>query len=104
MSAVATARSAPVPMARGTLSRQLVVRTTAMVAAIAVALTLLTAITTWGVLQRQLDDQIEATSARVVRDPRPSFGNEPRKGPGGTQQIGLLVYVRVVRPWFAGTR
>ncbi len=93
MSAVATARSAPVPMARGTLSRQLVVRTTAMVAAIAVALTLLTAITTWGVLQRQLDDQIEATSARVVRDPRPSFGNEPRKGPGGTQQIGLLVYV-----------
>ena len=66
MSAVATARSAPVPMARGTLSRQLVVRTTAMVAAIAVALTLLTAITTWGVLQRQLDDQIEAVRDAIA--------------------------------------
>ena len=50
----------PPPMAKGTLSRQLVVRTTALVAAATILLSLVTALASFQILQSQLDGRLES--------------------------------------------
>ncbi len=76
--------------ARGTLSRQLVVRVTALVAAVAIAVSALTALAVHRILIDQLDQQLSATAQRL-RDPGPRGPLSPDGGPGQIQ--GLLRYV-----------
>jgi two-component system OmpR family sensor kinase len=56
-------------MGKGTLSRQLVVRTTALVALVTVVLTLFTALASFQILQRQVDDRLQVASGRQGRNP-----------------------------------
>ncbi len=65
----------PAPMAKGTLSRQLVVRTTALVAAATILLSLFTALASFQILQDQLDDRLQSALNRL-----------PRNKPGGGAQ------------------
>ena len=58
--------AAPSAMGKGTLSRQLVVRTTALVAAVTVALSLFTALASFQILQRQLDERLQNAISRPV--------------------------------------
>jgi two-component system OmpR family sensor kinase len=101
---VATPQPTPVPSGRGTLARQLVLRVVALVALIAVLLSLFTALATRAVLMRQLDDQLASAKARVMRDGlRPAYG-EPGEAPSGIELPGqpvgtlMLVYVEGQRP------
>lgn len=79
--------------ARGTLSRQLVVRVTALVAAVAIAVSALTALAVHRILIDQLDQQLASTAQRL-RDPGPRGTLNPDGGPGQIQ--GLLRYVEGV--------
>ena len=79
--------------ARGTLSRQLVVRVTALVAAVAIAVSALTAPAVHRILIDQLDQQLSSTAQRL-RDPGPRGTLNPDGGPGQIQ--GLLRYVEGV--------
>lgn len=54
----------PSPMGKGTLSRQLVLRTTALVALVTVALSVLTALASFQILQNQLDDRLQSAAGR----------------------------------------
>lgn len=79
----------PAPMGRGTLSRQLVVRTTALVAAVTVALSLLTVLAIFQVLQNQLDSKLQAAASR----PGVRYGQGPiddDNGPGDIGGAGLI--------------
>jgi len=89
------------PFARGTLSRQLVTRVTALTALIALTLSLLTAFATFRILQDQLDQQLHDKSnvadhndqGRFVPsdlDPNGNGGRGP--GFGGGQTLGQLQY------------
>jgi len=76
-------------MGRGTLSRQLVVRTTALVAAVTVALSLLTALAIFQVLQNQLDSKLQVAASR----PGVRYGQGPiddDNGPGDLGGAGLI--------------
>ena len=88
------------PLARGTLSRQLVLRVTGLVALVAIVLSGLTAVALSRILEGQLDAQVMAASSRLrsnVEDRRGGLvpldelrcGGTDRGGPG--QQPGLLM-------------
>ena len=62
----------PPPMAKGTLSRQLVVRTTALVAVVTIVLSLFTALASFQILQAELDGRLSA-----------ALGAPGGRGPGG---------------------
>jgi two-component system OmpR family sensor kinase len=68
--------TAPPPMGKGTLSRQLVMRTTALVALVTIALSLFTALASFQILQNQLDDRLQ--SAALSRgSSAPAGGSDP---------------------------
>ncbi|HEY3337235.1 MAG TPA: HAMP domain-containing sensor histidine kinase [Propionicimonas sp.] len=79
----------PSPMGKGTLSRQLVVRTTALVALVTVVLSLFTALASFQILQRQLDDRLEAAASRPLQRGGPS-GSDYQNGPGDLGGSGLI--------------
>ncbi len=59
--------AAPSSMGKGTLSRQLVMRTTALVALVTIALSLFTALASFQILQNQLDDRLQSALLRYER-------------------------------------
>lgn len=86
----------PAAMGPGTLARRLVVAVTALVAAIAIGLSGLTALSMHRILEAQLDQQLLSTAQRV----RGPDGHLPgmQGGGGAGQAQGLLVYT----PGFGG--
>ena len=71
---------APSPMGKGTLSRQLVVRTTALVAVVTIALTVFTALASFQILQNQLDDRLQSAmrpTERIGGSSAPAGGADP---------------------------
>ncbi len=72
--AAAPRAAAPRPMGKGTLSRQLVVRTTALVAIVTIVLSAFTALASFQILQKELDDRL---AVAVGRPPRDSDGRGP---------------------------
>ena len=78
----------PSPMGKGTLSRQLVLRTTALVALVTVALSVLTALASFQILQNQLDDRIQSAIERPSRTPR--NGSDDQTFPGDPGGSGLI--------------
>ncbi|MFT4108259.1 sensor histidine kinase [Propionicimonas sp.] len=76
--ALPAAAGAPSPMGKGTLSRQLVLRTTALVALVTVGLSLFTALAIFQILQNQLDEQLQAAASR------PPWRTGTGTGSGGT--------------------
>ena len=73
----------PPPMAKGTLSRQLVVRTTALVAAATILLSLVTALASFQILQSQLDGRLESALNSTGR-------RCPGSRPGDPEGSGLI--------------
>lgn len=87
----------PPPSGRGTLARQLVLRVVALVALIAVLLSLFTALATRALLMGQLDQQLMDAKSRTMRGgPGPS-GGSPDDAPQGVttfgQSVGTLILV-----------
>ena len=80
---VAVTTATPSPMGTGTLSRQLVVRTTALVALVTVALSMFTALAGFQILQNQLDDRLQSALSR----PYDRVGGSGQ-APGGTDSDG----------------
>mgnify|MGYP001218839212 CR=1 FL=1 len=78
----------PAPMAKGTLSRQLVVRTTALVAAATIVLSLFTALASFQILQAQLDGRLESALRAAPRGP--TGGTKPGD-PEGSGLIRIVV-------------
>jgi two-component system, OmpR family, sensor kinase len=72
----------PAPMGKGTLSRQLVVRVTALVALLTVVLGLFTTLASFQILQRELDGRLETAISR--RYP------EGTHGPGDPTGSGVI--------------
>jgi len=70
------------PMSKGTLSRQLVVRVTALVALLTFVLSLFTSLASYQILQRELDERLQVASGR------PNEANN--KGPGDLTGSGLI--------------
>lgn len=56
----------PAPLARGTLSRELVLRTTALVALATLALSFFTLLASFQILQRELDERLESAVGRGI--------------------------------------
>ncbi|WP_166232128.1 sensor histidine kinase [Propioniciclava coleopterorum] len=83
----------PRPLAPGTLSRQLVLRVTALVAVVAILLSALTALAMRQILLGQLDGQLQATASRLINSGRGPVGRFPDAGGPGQAQ-GLLWYVQ----------
>ncbi|MCC6495661.1 MAG: HAMP domain-containing histidine kinase [Propionibacteriaceae bacterium] len=83
---VAPASTVPAPMGRGTLSRQLVVRTTALVALVTIALSLFTALAIFQILQNQLDDRLQSAASRPDR----FVGSNPPTGGSDPAGSGLI--------------
>ncbi|MFV0407629.1 MAG: sensor histidine kinase [Propioniciclava sp.] len=81
------------PQGRGTLSWQLRLRTTALVAVIAVFLSGLTAVAMYAILERQLDEQLLSTAARIQDPKSPDYGRIPSRAGSFGQAQGLLYYV-----------
>lgn len=81
---------APAPMAKGTLGRQLVVRTTALVAAATIVLSLFTALASFQILQAQLDGRLE--SAIGARRPGGYPGSTSK--PADPEGSGLIRLVQ----------
>ncbi|MDN5571213.1 MAG: HAMP domain-containing histidine kinase [Propionibacteriaceae bacterium] len=82
-------------MGRGTLSRRLVLRTTVLVAVIAIFLSSFTALAMHRILESQLDQQLMSTAARAEGP-----GGRGGPGPGGFGQTqGLLVYTQGEGGW-----
>jgi len=81
--------TAPPPMGKGTLSRQLVMRTTALVAVVTIVLSLFTALASFQILQSQLDDRLEAAASRPLLRGGAS-GNDFQNGPGDLGGSGLI--------------
>ena len=79
-------------MGRGTLSRTLVLRTTALVAVIAIVLSGLTALAMHRILEGQLDTQLRSFASRDFGPSDGDFDRPVRPGSGGPGQTqGLLV-------------
>jgi two-component system OmpR family sensor kinase len=85
---VAVATAAPSPMGKGTLSRRLVVRTTALVALVTVVLTLFLALASFQILERQLDDRLQVASGRPGRIPASTDNDQ--NGPADPAGSGLI--------------
>jgi two-component system OmpR family sensor kinase len=84
----------PPPSGRGTLARQLVLRVVALVALIAVSLSLFTALATRALLMGQLDQQLVDAKGRAMRGGGPESGSSPDASPSG-QAVGTLILVSV---------
>lgn len=84
---------------RGTLSRQLVLRVTGLVALVAILLSALTTFATSQILTQQLDNQLVTQAGRFRSDFDDDRG--PSLGDGVGQQSGVIVFQSVVR---SGTR
>lgn len=76
----------PTSMAKGTLSRQLVVRTTALVAAATIVLSLFTALASFQILQAQLDGRLESAMRAWGPGGMPGGGTKP----GDSEGSGLI--------------
>lgn len=74
----------PSPMGKGTLSRQLVLRTTAMIALVTVVLSLFTALASFQILQQQLDERLENAASR------PAFRTGGGSNQGDPAGSGLI--------------
>ncbi|HRA75457.1 MAG TPA: HAMP domain-containing sensor histidine kinase [Propionicimonas sp.] len=72
------------PRGRGTLSRELVLRTTALVALATIALSLFIALAGFQILQAQLDSRLSTALSRMPR------GDDDRKGPFDQSGYGLI--------------
>jgi two-component system OmpR family sensor kinase len=84
-------------MGKGTLSRQLVLRTTALVALVTVALSLFTSLAGFQILQRQLDDRLQVAASR----PGERWGSGgDEKGPGDLGGAGLIRLDKVNGVWW----
>ena len=83
------------PLARGTLSRQLILRVTALVALVAFALSTLTAVAAHRILERQVDEQLHS-KVTLLPDDRGRGDDGPGGAPdetgGAGQQVGLVLY------------
>lgn len=94
----------PPPSGRGTLARRLVLRVVALVALIAVLLSLFTALATRALLMSQLDGQLMDAKARTMRSLGQGSPDEPDGPPQGIQTLGqevgtlMLVYVPGEQP------
>lgn len=85
----------PTPMGKGTLSRQLVLRTTALVALVTVALSMFTALASFQILQQQLDGRLESAIERPAFRSRPgstgtNTGTDEQTSPGDPGGSGLI--------------
>ncbi len=79
----------PPPLARGTLSRQLVIRVSALVALVAIALSALGLVAAYNIQLGQLDARLDSAASRSVGDRL-----DDRVGPGGRgQEVGTLIAV-----------
>lgn len=77
---------APAPLARGTLSRRLVLRVSALVALVAVALSALGLVGAYNIQLSQLDARLEAAGMRTMGD-----RDDDSNGPGSRgQEVGTL--------------
>ncbi|MFZ0529321.1 MAG: HAMP domain-containing sensor histidine kinase [Propionicimonas sp.] len=91
--------AAPVSrMGKGTLSRQLVVRTTALVAVVTVALSLFTALASFQILQRQLDDRLQVAAGRPWRGG--GSPNQNQNGPADPAGSGLIRLDQLNGVWY----
>lgn len=79
----------PTTMGKGTLSRQLVVRTTALVALVTIALSLFTTLAIFQVLQSQLDNKLQAAASRPGMRYGPG-SDDDNTGPGDIGGAGLI--------------
>lgn len=90
----------PSPMGKGTLSRQLVLRTTALVALVTVALSMFTALASFQILQNQLDDRLHTAISRPVGTGggnMTSPNDEPANGPSDPAGSGLIRIERIAQ-------
>lgn len=81
---VDSALPTPTPMGRGTLSRQLVVRVTALVALLTIVLGVFTSLASYQILQRELDEQLQQAAGR------PYQGGFTGRGPGDLTGTGMI--------------
>ena len=81
----------PAPSGRGTLARQLVLRVVALVALIAVSLSLFTTLATRALLMDQLDEQLMDAKGRAMRGGGPGFGDNPSGIQAPGQSVGTLI-------------
>ena len=79
-------------MGRGTLSRDLVLRVTALVAFVAIALSSLTALAAHVLLERQLDAQLTSRAAMARDGDSRGPGSGPTEVGGAGQQQGFLIF------------
>ena len=86
------AAAPPAAMGRGTLSRQLVINTTALVALVTVALSLFTALASFQILQRQLDERLQNAVSRPIGSGGSTApaDDEQGKGPSDPAGSGLI--------------
>ncbi|MCE1173872.1 MAG: HAMP domain-containing histidine kinase [Propionibacteriales bacterium] len=82
--APATTAPPPTTMGKGTLSRQLVLRVTALVALLTVVLGLFTGLASYQILQRELDERVQLAAGR------PNTGGFTGRGPGDLNGLGLV--------------
>ncbi|MDO4783597.1 MAG: HAMP domain-containing sensor histidine kinase [Propionibacteriaceae bacterium] len=79
----------------GTLTRQLVTRTAALVAAVALALSALITLTVWHILSDKLDGQLMAATALQLQDRQRGDGGRPRGVTRPGMPPGTLVIQQV---------
>jgi two-component system OmpR family sensor kinase len=85
-------------MGAGTLSRQLVVRTTALVALVTVALSLFTALASFQILQNQLDERLHTAVSRPIGaggDMKSPTSEDPANSPSDPAGSGLIRIERI---------
>lgn len=87
------------PRRKGTLSRQLVISTTALVALVTIALSLFTALASFQILQSQLDDRL--TSALESRPQRGDWRKDEDFNPGDPGGSGLIRLDEFGGSWIA---
>lgn len=85
------ATAIPAATGRGTLARQLVLRVVALVALIAVLLSLFTALATRALLMDQLDGQLMDAKGRAMRGGGPGSGDNPSGIQAPGQSVGTLM-------------
>lgn len=92
MTAPPTVPAPITPMGKGTLGRQLVVRATALVAIVTIVLSLFTALASFQILQRELDERLGVAIGRTPREPG-------RPGPGDLSGSGLVRIDQIDSTW-----
>ncbi|WP_082034688.1 sensor histidine kinase [Nigerium massiliense] len=78
------------PLDRGTMSRQLIIRVTTLVAVVAVALGALTLLALQGILQGQVDDQLRTFMVQADKGPPGQDGGRAGRPIG--RQLGFVQY------------